>query len=322
MHDISDKRWAEFPYELSALVKKVIGLSVRMLGKSYGENNVLYWQNVNAAALAVRDQGVLKMDELIDALAARGDSYESILNLHKLDDILRRWTENPEMPAPEIRQPGVSRLKSGVRLCRDKSVRQKPRMQHAAAVNPISADCAFMEFSSSRLYLESKTMAIIFDRSSKEIAYHIITAGRHKVYALTYGKDSKLLMPDRTIRRLSRIADTSLEPVDLIITSCQKFNSRKEIYTGNEHVHEVLIRLARTGIIGIGTKKLGLGFFENQQYDPDYLNPGEFLFKADALVTEIGDDINGWLDIGGWREVVAMQLELKNRRDEEAAELF
>ncbi|MCX6986220.1 MAG: hypothetical protein NT118_15945, partial [Lentisphaerae bacterium] len=151
MYDISRKKWNEFPYELSALVKKVIGLSLRMLGKAYGENNVMYWRNVNAAALAVREHGILKMDDLIDALAARGDSYEASLNLHKLDDVLARWTEDPEMAAPEVREPKVGRRKSGVRLCRDKPVRQKPRTQHTAPVNASSPDLAFMEFSSSRL---------------------------------------------------------------------------------------------------------------------------------------------------------------------------
>lgn len=317
MHMTADTMFQDFPYKIRDFLKN---LRIKAVARAVGNvpcGNPDVWRQVAIAIDEIQEEGYSRVSELMEIMPASGD-YTGAMRFSKLLDA---WELNPEM-AVDAPRAAVERTRPRVsRLGYKRPAREKPRSMHAAPVNASSPDYAWLEFRSSAVYRDSKSIVILYDPGSQRIADRIITAGRRIVYPVIYSKDSKLHMPDRSIRSLNSIADNCLSPVDILIATCEKFNSRREIFSGVESVHEALIRLGRTGLVGPGTKKVGIGYFWNQQYEPEYLNPREFIFKADMMISESGDDINNFIDIDGWREVIARQVELERRRDD-SVELF
>jgi hypothetical protein len=314
MHMATERRWDEFPYRLRSLLENIRNTAMPKTVSDIPHREKKIWSALVHAVDAIETSGFSSIDGLRKSL----DGIENPYWWTRLTYVLEEWANNPDMPldAPVTAPaPAVKKECNRKRMSRRgyvKSARQKPRSQHAAAVEASSPDWAWLEFSHSRLFIESKSLVILYDYASQRIADHIITMRRHDVYAVIYGKDAKLNMPDHRILGLNLIADNSMEPVDILISTCEKFNSRREIFSGVDRVHEALIRLGRTGLVGPETKKLGLGYFGNDQYDPNYLATKEFLFKADAMITEVGDFIEGYPDAG--RAVVEMKMELEKRK--------
>ncbi len=308
MHDISCKKWQEFPYELSAQVIKVIKLSERMLKKAHGDQNVSSWHSINTAATAVREHGMPRINELLEALAPRSDSHDAVLNLMALDDILTRWSKNPGMPAPEVKEPGLKRRVQGLKTPRERRSSERKPGLHAAPAEWWMSGHAWLGFRYHDLFWDAESAVIIDDPGTHEMC-GLISGGGRRVYTVKYGDGVSIRLADGKLRSLKTVPDGSCEPAAVLLCSCQTFNIKRELFSNIADVHETVIRLGRTGLIGPGTVKFGVGYVGNGEYVRDYLNVRDFIFRADFMLTEYVDDWEGY--------------ELKRKKNEpEALELF
>lgn len=294
MHDIRYKKWNEFPFELSAKVKRIMKLAERVPRETLGQDTVSSWRDINMAALAVREHGMPRMEELMTALAAC-TSHEAVWEFNALDDVLARWTEDPEMAAPPIREPRVARRVQGLKMPRGRRLTERRPSVHAAPSEWWMAGHAWMGFRLHDLFWDAKTAVILDDPATHEMCGLLSGRGR-LTYTVKYGDGLVMTLPDGTLRNhnLKSVPDGSFGPADVLLCSCQTFNIRGECFSSLASVHETLIRLNRIGLLGADTVKFGVGYVDNGEYVRDYLNVRDFLFRADVMLTEYVDDWEGY----------------------------
>ena len=305
-----ERRWDEFPYRLRSLLENIRNTAMPKTVSDIPHREKKIWSALVHAVDAIETSGFSSIDGLRKSL----DGIENPYWWTRLTYVLEEWADNPDMPLAPVTAPAPAVKKAK----RKKPVSPK---YNAAPLYRSSADAVWLEFTGSSFYRETKTMIILNDPSTAHLASNMIDRNRHTAYVVSYAS-MRMLAPDRSISRLDEIPDNSCEPADVFVCGCEVFNHSRQIFSGIPEVHIVLELLKTKGLLGKSTKKLGLAYFRNNQYRRNYFRDSQLLFTADAMLTEVGDCIESYVDIDTWRSVIETEMELKKRRDVDGVSLF
>lgn len=309
MHMAPERKWNEFPYRLRSLLENIRNTAMPMTVSDIPHREKKIWISLVKAVDAIETSGFSSIDGLRKSL----DGIENPYWWTRLTYVLEEWADNPDMaldaPASVPMAEKVKRKKL------------EPPTRHEAPLYRSSADGMWLEFTGSSFYRDTKTIIILNDPSTAHLVSTVINRNRHATYVVSYAS-MRMLSPDRSIRKLDEIPDNSLEPADVFVCGCEVFNHSRQTFSGIPEVHIVLELLKAKGLLGKRTKKLGLAYFRNNQYRRNYFRDSRLLFTADAMLTEVGDYIESYVDIDTWRKIIETEVELKRRRDVDGVSLF
>ena len=311
MHMAPERKWSEFPYQLRSLLGNIRNTARLKTGSDIPHRTKKIWSALVQAVDALEAFGFSSIDGLRKSL----DGIENLYWRRRLEYVLEDWANDPDMSldAP-VSVPVVEKIKRK---------KPEPPTRHEAPLCRSSADAVWLEFTGSSFYRETKTIIILNDPATEHLVSTVISRNRHSAYVFSYFGNMRMLSPDRSIRKLDEFPEKGFEPADILICGCKVFNKDRQIFSGIPEVHTALDVLKAKGLLGKITKKLGLAYFQNNQYRRDYFRNSRLLFTADAMLTENGNDIENYADVDAGREVIEMQMELEKRKlNEDGVSLF